>query len=61
MDEQIEAIYMIAIECLANLIAPKKDEVNRKKTEFFLNKNLIFSRKCFLKQYIGHVDIINQI
>ncbi|CAF3346867.1 unnamed protein product [Rotaria sp. Silwood1] len=26
MDEQIESIYMIAIECLANLIAPKKDE-----------------------------------
>jgi hypothetical protein len=30
MDEQIEVIYMIAIECLANLIAPQKDEVNRK-------------------------------
>jgi hypothetical protein len=29
MDEQIEAIYIIAIECLANLIAPQKDEVNR--------------------------------
>ncbi|UJR33978.1 hypothetical protein I4U23_021394 [Adineta vaga] len=26
MDEQIEVIYMIAIECLANLIAPRKDE-----------------------------------
>jgi hypothetical protein len=30
MDEQIEVIYMIAIECLANLIAPKKDEVKKK-------------------------------
>jgi hypothetical protein len=30
MDEQIEAIYMTAIECLANLIAPKKDEVKEK-------------------------------
>jgi len=30
MDEQIEAIYMIAIECLANLIAPAKDEVDKK-------------------------------
>jgi hypothetical protein len=27
MDEQIEVIYMIAIECLANLISPKNDEV----------------------------------
>ncbi|CAF0756663.1 unnamed protein product [Adineta ricciae] len=26
MDEQIEAIYMVAVECLANLIAPRKDE-----------------------------------
>jgi hypothetical protein len=30
MDEQIEIIYMISIECLANLIAPTKDEVDRK-------------------------------
>ena len=30
MDEQIEVIYMIAIECLANLIAPRKDEVKKK-------------------------------
>jgi hypothetical protein len=29
MDEQIEVIYMTAIECLANLIAPKQDEVNK--------------------------------
>jgi hypothetical protein len=28
MDEQIEMIYMIAIECLANLIAPSQDEVS---------------------------------
>lgn len=34
MDEQVEAIYMIALECLANLIAPKKDEVNIKKNKF---------------------------
>lgn len=27
MDEQIEAVYMVAIECLANLVAPRKDEV----------------------------------
>ncbi|CAF3655986.1 unnamed protein product [Adineta steineri] len=26
MDEQIESVYMVAIECLANLIAPRKDE-----------------------------------
>ncbi|CAF1214756.1 unnamed protein product [Rotaria magnacalcarata] len=32
MDEQIEVIYMIAIECLANLIAPKKDEEILSKT-----------------------------
>ena len=27
MDEQIDMIYMTGIECLANLIAPKNDEV----------------------------------
>lgn len=27
MDEQVEMIYMVALECLANLIAPKQDEV----------------------------------
>jgi len=26
MDEQIEIIYMISIECLANTSAPTKDE-----------------------------------
>lgn len=61
MDEQIEAIYMIAIECLANLIAPRKDEVNIKIFRLFLLFKKIFSRKIFLKLIIGHVVIINQI
>jgi hypothetical protein len=32
MDEQVEVIYMIALECLANLVAPKQDEENLTKT-----------------------------
>jgi hypothetical protein len=60
MDEQIEAIYIIAIECLANLIAPQKDEVsNNNQTSIEIQMN--FSRKFFLKQRIGPADIINRV
>lgn len=59
MDEQIEMIYMIALECLANLIAPKKDEVDEQSS--FPIHSTWFFRKFFLEQHIGHVDTTSQV
>ena len=56
MDEQIDVIYMTAIECLGNLIAPKKDEVNQWCNEDVLNE---FCRKCSLERITGRVVTIS--
>ena len=56
MDEQIDVIYMTAIECLGNLIAPKKDEVEQWRNGDELN---VSSRRCCLERIIGRVVTIS--
>lgn len=47
MDEQIETVYMVAIDCLASLVAPKHDEVSL--IDGFINEIRIERKRSYSK------------